>query len=293
MLIDQALARNPNQFDLVQAKAISFAAGEKFDSAAANMRLAADIDSTKIDSLFLERIVLFYEAAHDTAHVLTWEGRMSQHVPTYTANWYRYGTGLLNRGDTVAATAAIKQFMTLAPGDGRGHLVFGTLLLAQAAKDTSQHGLLDSALAHARMAADADSNFRPAVAPIFLRVGAQALQAPPNYPRADTLLTIAKQWSQGQTQQTAAFYAGVAEFQRGYAAVTGAQPLLPRAQRDPAVRDSACALVRSAGDFLNQAEQNITPNVAVNRETASQLLTYLPQLRTPLPQMTRVLKCPS
>lgn len=293
ILLDQALARNPNQFDLVQAKAISFAAGEKYDSAAANMRLAAEVDSTKIDSLFLERIVAFYDAAHDTAQVLTWEGRMAQHVPTYTANWYRYGTGLLAHGDTTAAMAAIKQFMTLAPTDGRGHLVYGTLLLAQAARDTSQHGLLDSAVAHAKMTGDADSSYRSAAANIFLRVGVLALQAPPNYPRADSLLTVAKGWGEGEARQTATFYAGVAQFQRGYAAVTAAQPLLPRGQRDPAVRDSACALVRTAGDFLNRAEPNITTAAAVNRDLANQLLNYLPQLRAPLPQMARVLKCPS
>jgi len=292
-LLDQALGRNPNQFDLLQAKAISFAAWERWDSAGAYMRLAAEADSTKIDSLFLERTVAFYDAAHDTVHVLEWDRKTTEHLPHYTANWYRYGTLLLAHGDTTGATAAIKQFMTLAPNDGRGHLVYGTLLLAQGARDSTQRAYYDSALAHARMAGEADSAYRPAAANIFLRVGVLALQAPPNYPRADSLLTVAKSWGQGEPRQTATFYAGVAEFQRGYAAVTAAQPLLPRGQRDAAVRDSACALVRSAADFLNQAEPNITSAVAVNRDLASQLLTYLPQLRTPLPQMTRVLKCPS
>jgi tetratricopeptide (TPR) repeat protein len=293
VLLDQALARNPNQYDLVSAKAISFAAGEKFDSAAATMRLAAEIDSTKIDSLFLERIIAFYDAAHDTTHVLDWQRRMTQHVPAYTANWYRYGTGLLAHGDTAAAKEAIRQFMTLAPGDGRGHLVYGTLLLAEAAKDSTQPALYDSAVAHAKLAGEADSLYRSAAANIYLRVGVLALQAPPNYPRADSLLTVAKEWGQGQPQQTATFYAGVAEFQRGYAAVTEAQSKIRDAQRNAAVKDTACGLVKTAGDFLNQAEPSITSAAAVNRELANQLLNYLPQLRTPLPQMVRVLKCPS
>ncbi len=293
MLLNDALNRNPNQFDLVQAKALSFASGDRYDSAAAAMRQAAEIDSTKIDSLFLERIIAFYDGAHDTTRALEWVHRQTQHLPGYAAPWYRYGTGLLGRGDTAGAQAAIKQFMTLAPNDGRGHLVYATLLLAQAARDTTQKAWNDSALAHAKMAGDADSIFRPSAAPIFLRVGALAIQPPPNFQRADSLLTIAKQWGQGQTQQTAAFYAGVAEFQRGYAAVNDAQSKQREAQRDAAVREQACSSVRAAGDFLSQAEQNITPNVAVNRETASQLLTYLPQLRNVLPQLNRALKCPS
>jgi tetratricopeptide (TPR) repeat protein len=292
MLLNQALNRNPNQFDLVQAKAISFAAGEQFDSAAATMRLAGDIDSTKVDSLFFERAIAFCTAAGDTAHLLSWEQRMTQHMPTYTANWYRYGTGLLAHGDTTAAQAAIKQFMTLAPSDARGHLVYATLLLAQAAKDTSQHALNDSAVAHAKLAGEADSTFRPGVAPIFLRLGAQALQPPPNFLRADSLLTIAKAWSGPATASTAAFYLGVAQFSLGLAAVQQAGkmqgPRLPQA-----TRDSACALTKSGSDYLELSEPNLSANASVNRELANSFLTYMPQLRAAIPQLNRAFKCPS
>ena len=84
----------------------------------------------------------------------------------------------------------------------------------------------------------------------------------------------------------------MAEFQRGYAALSDAQKR-QGPHPDAAQRDSGCASLRVATDFLNQAEANITPNVAVNRETASQLLTFLPQLKTALPQIARNLKCPS
>jgi tetratricopeptide (TPR) repeat protein len=293
MLLDQALARNPNLYDVVMAKAISFAAWEKFDSAGATMRQAADIDSTKVDSLFLERIIAFYDAAHDTVHVLNWERRMTRKVPTYTANWYRYGTGLLTHGDTAAAAEAIKQFMTRAPNDGRGHFVYATLLLAEAAKDTSQHALGDSAMAHARIAGEADSTLRPNIAPIYLRLGAQALQPPaPNYLRADSLLTIAKNWSGPQTAPTAAFYLGVAQFYLGLGAVQQAGKM-QGPHLTQAVRDSACVIVKSGSDYLDLSEPNISTNAAVNRDLANSLLTYLPQLRAPLPQLSRVFKCPS
>jgi tetratricopeptide (TPR) repeat protein len=292
LILNQALARNPNQFDLVQAKAISFAAAQMWDSAAATMRTAAEIDSTKIDSLFMERIGAFYEAAQDTAHVLEWQRRMTEHLPNYVANWYRYGTGLLTHGDTAEATEAIREFMNRAPDDGRGHFVYSTLLLAQAMKDSTQPALYDSALAHARIAGQADSTLRPGVAPIFLRVGAQALQPPPNFLRADSLLTIAKAWSGPSTAPTSAFYLGVAQFSLGLAAVQQAGKM-QGPHLSQATRDSACALTQSASDYLDLAEPNLSANAAVNRDMANTYLTYLPQLRAPIPQLKRAFKCPS
>jgi len=283
LLVDEALARFPNQWDLLNVKAIAFGAEQKWDSASATMSLAAAADSSKIDSTFIVRALDFADRATDTARAFRWVQRGTQKVPTWANNWYRYATMLLARNDTAAALVATRQFMTLAPGDGRGHLVYATLLQAT--------GQDDSALAHAKMAGDADSLYRPSAAGVYLRAGVKALQAQ-TWPRADSLLSTAKGWATGPAQQTGAFYAGVAEFQRGYAALSDAQKR-QGPHPDAVARDSGCASLRVATDFLNQAEANITPNVAVNRETASQLLTFLPQLKTALPQIARNLKCPS
>ena len=282
LLVDDGLARFPNQWDLLNVKAIAFGAAQKWDSASAAMGLAA-ADSGKVDSTFIVRALDFADRATDTTRAFRWVQRGTQKVPTWANNWYRYATMLLARNDTTASLAATRQFMTLAPGDGRGHLVYATLLQAT--------GQDDSALAHAKMAGDADTLYRPSAAGVYLRAGVKALQAQ-SWPRADSLLSAAKIWASGQAQQTGAFYAGVAEFQRGYAALSDAQKR-QGPHPDAAQRDSGCASLRVATDFLNQAEANITPNVAVNRETASQLLTFLPQLKTALPQIARNLKCPS
>jgi tetratricopeptide (TPR) repeat protein len=283
MLLNEALLRNPSQWDLLNLKAIAFGAMQKWDSAAAAMTQAAEVDSTKIDSVFVERILSFYDAGRDTTHAFEWVRRGTQKVPTWASLWYRYATMLLAKNDTTGSMAATKQFMTLAPGDGRGHLVYATLLQAT--------GQEDSALAHAKMAGDADSTYRAPASGIYLRAGVKALQAQ-TYPRADSLLGQAQQWLPGQTPPTAMFYHGVAQFQRGFAAVTDAQKR-QGPHPDPAQRDSGCASVKVATDFLNAAEPNITGGVAANRELANQLLNYLPQLRTALPQMARNLKCPS
>ena len=283
-LLDDALQRNPTQWDLLNVKAIALGAAQKWDSAAAVMSFAADVDSSKVDSTFIARMLEYSDNAGDSARTLRWVRRATVKVPAWSNNWYRYATLLLGKNDTTGAMDAVRQFMRLAPEDGRGHLVYATLLQAT--------GQEDSALVHAKMAGDADSTYRAPASGVFLRAGVKALQAQ-NYPRADTLLGQAHQWATGQALQTAMFYHGVAQFQRGYAAVTDAQSKQRDAQKDPAVRAAACASVTTAGNFLNAAEPNITGGAAANRDLANQLLNYLPQLKTALPQLGHALKCPS
>ena len=287
MLLNDALQRNPTQWDLLSVKAIAFGAAEKWDSATAVMNLAADVDSSKVDSTFIARTLEFATRLGDTTQLLRWVRRGTQKMPTWANNWYLYMTLLLGRNDTTGAMTAVQQFMKLAPSDGRGHLVYANLLQAR--------GQVDSALAHAKMAGDADSLYRPSAAGVFLRAAVKALQDTA-FARADTLFGAAQNWASGDAQKTASFYRGVAQFQEGYAKLNVASEAYKRLQaKDPTAREPGCAAVRASNDFLNQAEANIAANVAVNRDTASQLLTYLPQLRTTLTQLAgpRAFKCGS
>jgi tetratricopeptide (TPR) repeat protein len=296
MLLDTALARNPNQYDILNAKSVSLAAARDWAAAAAALAQGAEVDSSKVDSLFIQRIIVLYDSAGDSTSAFDWVRRATQRLPEEPAYWYRYATELLARRDTAQAMTAIRRFITLAPNDGRGHLVLATLLLGAGHADSTDTATIrafeDSAVMHAKMAGDADSAYRVNAAPIFLRVGAAALQRQ-KYPRADTLLTVAKEWAGPQTAPTAGFYLGVAQVQLGLAAVQQAQGMQEAARRNQAVRDSACALVRSGADYLNLAEPNLTANAAVNRDLANSLLTYLPQLRAAFPQLNRALRCPS
>jgi Flp pilus assembly protein TadD len=281
MLLDEALARNPNLFELLIVKAIALGAQSKFDSAGAVMTQASEIDSTKVDSGFISRTLEFSDRARDSVRSLEWMRRGTVKAPTWIALRYRYASTLLGKGDTAGAVAGFRDYMNKAPGDGRGHLALASIFAGQA--------LDDSAMAHAKMAGDADSTLRPVAAGIFLRVAVKALQAS-SFPRADSLFGQAQDWAQGDAQKTAQFYRGVAQFQEGYAFVQIAQDRYK-------AKDSAggCPAVKSATDFLILAETNITAAVAANREMASQLLGYLPQLRTALTQLggPRALKCPS
>jgi predicted Zn-dependent protease len=283
-VLDEGLSRTPNQVELLLARAVALSASHKFAEAAAAMAQAGELDSAKVDSTFIGRIVYDYDQAGDTVHAFEWVRRATVKQPNEPSWWYRYGIGLLARNDTTGAADAMRQFMKLAPTDGRGHLVYANLLIAK--------GQVDSAVAHAKMAGDADSTYRPNAAAIFLRAGVAALQAQ-TYPRADTLLSLAKAWAAGNLLPTATFYAGVAQFQRGYGAVQEAQRDAQGLRQDATLKDPGCAAVKAATDFLNLAEPNITSAAAVNRDLANQYLNYIPTLRAALPQMARAMKCPS
>jgi len=289
LVLNDALTRNPAQSDLLQVKAIAFGAWQKWDSAAATMSAAAEADSSKVDSTFIDRMLDFSEHAGDTARTIRWLRRGTAKVPTWTANWYRLAALLLVRNDTAGSVEALKQFMKAAPNDGRGHLVYANILEAQ--------GQGDSAVTHARMAGTADSAYRPSAAGVFLRVAVKALQAqPPNFARADTLFGAAQQWATADALPTAAFYRGVAQFQEGFQQLQAAGDAYKRfAAKDQTAREPGCAAVKAATDFFNQAEPNITQNVAVNRDLANQLLNALAQYRTPLTQLggPRAMKCGS
>ncbi len=287
MLLDDALQRNPSQWDLLNLKAIALGAAQKWDSAAAVMTFAADVDSSKVDSTFISRMLDFSERSGDSARTLRWVQRATQKVPTWSGNWYRLATLLLAKNDTAGAMAATNQFMTLVPADGRGHLVYANLLQAK--------GQDDSAVVHAKMAGDADSTYRPSAAGVFLRAAVRALQAS-GFARADTLFGVAQTWAAGDAQKTAIFYRGMAQFQEGYAQLQVADTAYRHLQqKDPSMRDRGCAAIRASTDFFNQAEANMTSQAAVNREQASQLLGYLPQMRSGLTQLggNRGLKCGS
>jgi len=135
-----------------------------------------------------------------------------------------------------------------------------------------------------------DSAYRLPAGSVLAREGVNALKAQ-DWARADSLLGLAQQGASGRELQVVMFHHGVAQFQRGYAALTDALSKQRDAQNDPAVRGAVCASVTSAGNFLNQAEANITGGAASGRDLASQLLHYLPEMRNSLQQIGRALSC--
>jgi hypothetical protein len=126
----------------------------------------------------------------------------------------------------------------------------------------------------------------------FERDAAAALRAQ-DYARADSLLALAQQGASGRELETVMFYHGLAQFQRAYAAVTDAQSKARDAEKDPAVKRTACASVAAAGAFLNQAEPNMRGGAVLSPDMASRLLATIPEMRNSLSRLARTLNCPS
>jgi tetratricopeptide (TPR) repeat protein len=283
MVLDTALNRNPNQADLLDMRSRVYAASNRFAQAGADLSHVAEIDTAKVDSAFIFRIMNYYLEAADTTNLLVWVRRGTQRVPSQTSYWYQLSSILGAQGDTAGAVAAIRSYVRLVPDEGRGHLVLAFYL--------SGTGQNDSALAHALRAGELDSTLQPSASGILFRSGAMKLRAQ-DYPGAVELLGHAKDWATGPAAQMVpqiSYYQGLGQLQMAVAADNEAQAASDRSQAS--VR---CDAVRRVADLLAQAEANITAGGRTNPDQANQILTQaIPAYRQRAQVFSRQARCPS
>jgi len=293
MILDDALNRNPNQVDLLILRAISLGAEQKFADAAASMASAAQVDSNKIDSTFIARTIAFYDAAHDSADVFTWQRLCTVRTPANADCWFNYGSGLYDRHDTAGAMDAIRHLIALQPTVGRGRIVISNWFGLAAAADSAQPALakeqFDSSLTEARTAATTDTNWRPQAASMFLRAGYAAFQAK-DYQRAIAVLSEAQPWAAAANAPTISYLIGNSQFFLGIASLTPLQQLKVDPNHRPTV-DSACALSKAILDQFGPAQTNLAAGASVNRDGVNQMLTYIGNVTTALAPMRTRLKC--
>jgi tetratricopeptide (TPR) repeat protein/TolB-like protein len=271
VVIDEGLASNPSQVELLQAKSIALAAANRWAEAASALEHVAEVDSANIDSLFGVRIVAYLEQIPDTTRLLQWTGILGTRLTSQPSYLYREATLRAAVGDSAGAMEVIQRFLVAQPTNGRGHLVLSTYLLAR--------GMDDSALVHAQHAATHDSTLRGSASTVYLRVGATAFQAQ-NFDRTITLLREARPWAQGRGLVQLSFILGFAEFQKAVALAQGAQA------------SRACDSLPTVSDLLTAAEANIIAGAPMDRDRANQLLSqYIPQMRESLTGLRRQLRC--
>jgi predicted Zn-dependent protease len=326
MILNMALARNPNQFDLQVLKAIALGVEGKYDEAGAAMTAAGAADTTKIDSLFLARTLAFYDAANDTTNAMKWRRVCTVRTPTNSDCWFRYASGLYDQHDTTGAISAMRHFVELRPETGRAQTALASYFAAAeqtdsalaeadaavaadsawraaaaAAADAARRAVpaTDSAAAahaadsawHARMPAGADSLWSPraAAAAIHLRAGYAAFQAQ-DWQKTLQLLMPAQPWATDQAAVTIAYLIGNAQFNLGLPALQTLQAYKVNMHRQATV-DSACALIKAVTDAFTPAQANISAGAAINRDGANQILTYIGNVTTALAPMKTRLKC--
>ena len=284
MVLDTALNRNPNQADLLDMRSRVYAASRRFPLAGADLARVAEIDTGKVDSAFVFRIVNYFQSAGDTTNLLAWLRRGTERLPSQTNYVYQLQSILWAKGDSSGAVTAIRGYVRLLPNDGRGHLVLASYLSAL--------GQNDSALAHALAAGQADSTLRPSSAGILFRAGAMKLQAQ-DYPGAVELLQRAKDWATGpaaaRLAPQIAYYLGLGQLQMAVAADNEAQTA-----STPAQAPARCDAVRRVAALLAQAEESITAGGRTNPEQANEILTRaIPAYRSRAQVFNRQARCPA
>ena len=280
-VLDTALNRNPNQADLLDMRSRVYAASGRFPLAAADLARVAELDTAKVDSAFVFRIVNYFQQAVDTTNLLAWIRRGIERVPSQTSYQYQLQSILWAKGDSAAAVTAIRSYVRSLPEEGRGHIVLASYLASM--------GENDSALAHALSAGQADSTLRPSAAGILFRSGAMKLQAQ-DYPGAVELLGRAKEWATGPAARLVpqiSYYQGLGQLQMAVAADNEAQAASDRSQTA-----ARCDAVRRVADLLAQAEANITAGGRTNPEQANQILTQaVPAYRQRAQVFSRQARC--
>ncbi|MFI5279871.1 MAG: hypothetical protein ACHQU1_05210 [Gemmatimonadales bacterium] len=300
LLANTALLQNPANAELLSVKAIAVAAsaaqrrgaadslpagpakdslqrqiGALWDSAGVTMALVADIDSTKVDSLFLNRITNYFKLAPDTANWVRWLGIATVKLPAQLDNWYTLVSVRMVKNDTAGALEALTGYRAHIPAGSersqepgmRRHFALSRYLRGMLTY-TAQP---DSAIADANAAIQADSTLRGAAAIIFLQTGLKSYRDSAYAPaierlqKAKDFFTIA-----GNTRAVvpASFFLALSQFRVGV-------------QFDAAVEASHnCDDARKLPDMWTAAEQNMVAGVAQNREVANQILTAIQQYKT-------------
>jgi len=278
-VLNEGLERNPNQADLLDMRARVQAASGRWAPAAADLARVAELDTAKVDSAFVNRLINYYQEAHDTTSLLAWVRRGTQRFPTPT---YWYTLTLLDRAknDTAGAAEAIRGYLRMLPDDARGNLVYSTILL--------DLGQADSAADRAKAAGRADSNMQGPAAQVLFAAGIAKLRAQ-NWPAVDTLLGQAKAWARPDALPRISYYLGLAQLQLAVAADNEAQAANGRDQTA-----ARCDAARREAAYIDQAEANITAGGRTDPDRAQQFLTQaVPAYRQRAAAFARNAHCPA
>lgn len=272
VLLDSGLVRSQADVDLLTTKSIALAVARRWDSAAVALELVAAADSQKVDSLFLFRMTNYLKAVPDSAKLLTWTRVATQRFPQNLPYWFDLNQLAMARADTTTALEAGRQYIQVAPaGDGRGHLLVAVVFASRQQ--------VDSSLFHATQAVQKDSTLRPQTFGFFQQAGLLALRDS-QYARAETLLTMSRDFASGPAKGRPAYYLGLAQLQLVV-------------QADAAANENRdCAMVTRVRDYLPMIEQNIITGVAENRQQANAILSqYIPAFRQRSDAFWRNFRC--
>ncbi len=290
VVVNQALRDNPASAELLNVKSIALAAcaaqrrgaadslavgprkdsllravSALWDSAGTTLALVADIDTTKVDSMFIVRITNDFRSVPDTTRWIRWVAAATVKFPGQLDNWYTLASVRMVKGDSSGAFEAARGLLSHVPAGAdsssspqiRGYFARGSYVVAMLFVG---RGPLDSAIAYINSAVRADSTIRPQSAFVYLQAGLKSLRDSV-YVVAAERLQKAHDYGTGRLLVTASLYLGLSQVQ------------VARALDTQVAANHSCDDARRLPDLWNAAEQNVAQGAAQNRELANQLLT--------------------
>lgn len=272
-ILNRALSQNPASVELLGLKAVAMGAGRHWDSAYALLETVADIDTSKVDSLFILRITNYAREMADTTKWMRWLERSTQKFPAQLDPWYQIAIRKMTTGDSAGAEAAARGMLQNIPPGGdsaaatRGYFARGNYVLAIMEQG---HGNLDSAVVHADRAAAQDTSIRPQLAVIYYRIGDRWRADTSKVGYLDSAIayfTRAKEWGASNPRLLVPtnFLLGIVQFQKGAKIDAEAQA------------ERSCEKARASRALMDQAEAGIIAGVATNRQLANDFLSnYIP-----------------
>jgi len=269
-ILDYALAQNPASVELLGAKAVAEAAGAHWDSAFAALKTVSDIDSTKVDSLFLYRITNYARQIPDTTAWLQWVEVGTRKVPNQLDYWYILASNRMVQGDSDGAMNAAHGLLTNLPADAEhstdptilGYFARGNYVIAMLQMG---HGQMDSALAYGARAVGADTTLWTSIAVVYLQAGLKSYRDS-SYAEAITRLQVAKDRGGPRMGVPAAFFLGLSQFR-----IAVHLDSLAEQGRD-------CDSARAAYALWDPIQENLIAGAsatAQSRDVANQFLTQV------------------
>lgn len=286
-----ALREQPANAELLAAKAVAYAAyaaqqrqaadsmaagpakdaalhalSPLWDSAGVTMETVADVDSTKVDSLFLTRITNYFRAVPDTVKWARWLGTATARLPSQLDNWYALASLQMVKNDTTGAIATLHGYIGHIPQGSdvsteqvmRRHYALSRYMLGMLSFTREP----DSAVTYADSALRADSTLKGSVAIIYLQTGLRSYRDSA-YAVAATRLQRAIDGSANNQRALvpANFFLGLARFRIG-------------GQMDSLVQISkSCDDVHKLIDWWPTVEAALIAGAAQNRDIVNQLLS--------------------
>ncbi len=308
-LLDEGLAKNPNEQRFIDSRQRICIEGELWRCVLEGFELQIKNDSSKAgDSTLLKSALGAAQQVSDTQRLLYFSRTAVAHFPKAAAFWKALGSAYDLKGPKDSSVWAYKQSLKLDPTDVKASLLVARGIVEGATYDTAQANKLksdtaalralrngfadriDSAKAYLAPAVTSpDSSDRLSASVFILTAGSKLAQAGAYdraYPWLDQVLQLVTQRTPADTvgprQQIrlqASFWYGVSSV----ASLSGPYSAM--------VKSKSCTEAKAINDRLARTKDALIFGARVHPPTANQMLQNVSKFEAVMPQVKKQFKC--